>query len=1613
MQVAKTSKRIARLALAALMVVAAALALPGRAHADDLDGVPRTITGTCYIGETWMVGDQSFFAIPSFSGGLSGAVPSTTFECLDHTAAAPEYTDADYTAELCDYSVSEGWVEYYVTIIPPDVTDGYTSNEYGLIGYQRVGGKVRIPHEFNGELNLAKSSARPSVTDGNPCYSLEGAVYEVFSSRGADGSLSGKVGELTTDASGHTNTLTLSAGVYFVKEKTPPVGYLASGETHQTTVPAGATATVEASDQPGNDPAGVLVQKVDAVTGKNVPVGDASLAGAEITFRYYAGYYGGEGQPALPANADRTWVMKTDSNGYANINYGSDYVVSGDEFFTNSSGNKILPLGTITAIETKAPTGYLLGEPTLFITQFQYDSDALTGANRVKVNYVGVATQGNAADTAQIQEQPQRGNIELVKRDPETADGSAQGDATLAGAVFDIVNESANPVVSPQTGAEVANGGVVCQIVTDAEGFASTTRADLNGWSIPDGWDGKALDFGTYTVRESRAPEGYDLNAEWGETAVIDSDGKTVSFSLTDDVIRGGVAIGKIDRGNEGYLPEGAATLAGATFSVYNIGGADVVVDGVQYAPGKVVATIVTVEDNGRYIASTSIDALPYSSYELRESGTSAGYLFDYDSRTWRKQFQVRAHEIVDLTDESDAVANQVIRGDIFFNKVHEFTMARLPGVPFKVTSKTTGEWHVIVTDENGQVSTAADWNSHLTKTNANDSALGPDGKVDESKLDSRAGVWFHGRTDAESAISDDLGAMPFDTYVISELQCEANKGFTPVEFEVTISRDGRELDLGTVDDHEAPSLGTELTGPDGIHVVPVNEDAVLVDAVSFKALPLGGYTMEGELHLVEPDGSDGGVVATASKDFVASTSSGTVEMVFRVDSSNLGGSSLVAFERAISDDGTVVASHEDLSDEGQTVTIPVIGTTLTDAADGDHEAASTGPVTLVDTVSYEGLQPDKAYTMSAVLHLKGDGGEDLGVAKDANGDAITSQQQFTPTEPSGTVEVTFTFAPDQSMGATVVAFEELRCGERAYAAHAEISDEAQSADIPWIGTTASDSKTGSHTAHLGDSVSIVDVVAYEKLQAGVEYELAGILHSRDADGRDLGVVSDKDGKPVTAAAKFTPESSSGTVELAFEAEADSAPGATFVVFETLTRSGEPVAEHSDISDEGQTVHFPEIGTTATDTENGTHTSANDRTVEISDEVAYSNLVPGEEYTVSGTLHLKGADGSDAGELKGTEGKPVTAEKTFVPDKPSGSVALSFEVDGSLLAGKTAVAFESVYVEGVEVAAHADITDEGQSVHFPAALQTTSVSTDTATQTMPLGEKAEIVDTVAYWNLVPGETYELSGTVHVRGADGTDQGALEQGGAAASSSARFMPETPDGLVEVRFEVDTTGLAGSALVVFEDLSSEDGSHIASHADISDGGQTVKVPSIGTTATDKASRNHGGVASASVTIVDEIAYEGLEPGHSYRAEGALYDKGTGEPYLVKGKAVTAMAEFTAEGSSGTASVAFDFDGSALAGAQLVAFERVYDAGGSLVAVHEDIDDEGQTVSYRSPDSSIVTKVTQDAVKFYDRTADWLLGHWPALLAALALIGSGAFLLVRRRGHEGKSGETPPAE
>ena len=187
----------------------------------------------------------------------------------------------------------------------------------------------------------------------------------------------------------------------------------------------------------------------------------------------------------------------------------------------------------------------------------------------------------------------------------------------------------------------------------------------------------------------------------------------------------------------------------------------------------------------------------------------------------------------------------------------------------------------------------------------------------------------------------------------------------------------------------------------------------------------------------------------------------------------------------------------------------------------------------------------------------------------------------------------------------------------------------------------------------------------------------------------------DKEGKEITAEQKFTAKSDNGTVEMSFTFDASLMQGKTTVVFESVFYEDLEVAVHADIEDEDQTIHFPDIKTTAKDKVSGNHKAkVNKKTVIIGD-VQYTNLIPGKEYTVEGKLINKSTGFAVRNGLKA-----VTASKIFVPETADGTVSLEFKFDSTALGDKSTVVFESLKYEGKEIAVHADINDEGQTVTF-------------------------------------------------------------------------------------------------------------------------------------------------------------------------------------------------------------------------------------------------------------------------------------------------------------------------
>ena len=241
---------------------------------------------------------------------------------------------------------------------------------------------------------------------------------------------------------------------------------------------------------------------------------------------------------------------------------------------------------------------------------------------------------------------------------------------------------------------------------------------------------------------------------------------------------------------------------------------------------------------------------------------------------------------------------------------------------------------------------------------------------------------------------------------------------------------------------------------------------------------------------------------------------------------------------------------------------------------------------------------------------------------------------------------------------------------------------------IPEIGTQAT--VDGEKEICATEVFTITDTVSYKHLIPGKEYLLVGTLMDKST-----GKAFIENGNAVTAETVFTPEAPNGTVTVTFTFDAKLIKENTsLVVFETLYKDGKELAVHADIEDENQTVKVkvPEIGTKAT--VNGKKEVTASGRVKIEDIVSYKNLTPGKEYAVKGVLMNKAT-----GEPLLADGKEIRSSFTFKPDKPDGEINITFVFDVSGLKTATEiVVFETLYRDGTEIAAHADLKDEGQTV---------------------------------------------------------------------------------------------------------------------------------------------------------------------------------------------------------------------------------------------------------------------------------------------------------------------------
>ena len=369
----------------------------------------------------------------------------------------------------------------------------------------------------------------------------------------------------------------------------------------------------------------------------------------------------------------------------------------------------------------------------------------------------------------------------------------------------------------------------------------------------------------------------------------------------------------------------------------------------------------------------------------------------------------------------------------------------------------------------------------------------------------------------------------------------------------------------------------------------------------------------------------------------------------------------------------------------------------------------------------------------------------------------------------------------------------------------------------------------------------------------------------------------------------------------------------------------------------------PKIGTTALDAATTDNVGSHGKKVKLIDKVAYKQLSEGETYTVKGKLMDK-----STGQPLLVNGREVTAEKTFTVtnanstitgDGASGSVDLEYEVDSTVLVGKTTVVFEHLYYDGKEIATHADIDDEGQSVHFPK-VGTTARSRETNSNLgMPRANET-IVDTVKYENLVIGKVYTVKGKLMDKA---TKQPIKDEHGNEITASKTFTATSKTGSVDLEYTYNSLNRQGKTTVVFEDMYHND-KLVATHSDINDEGQSIEYPNIHTKADVK---QIGKLKDGNITIVDKVFYKNLTIGKVYTVKGKLMDKSTGQPLLVNGREVTAEKTFTATRNTGSIEVEFTLPAKVLQGKTTVVFEDMYNDG-VKIATHSDITDINQTIA-----------------------------------------------------------------
>jgi uncharacterized surface anchored protein len=564
-------------------------------------------------------------------------------------------TSLNYTYTL----TGDGDTKYLTINVPADTKHTGTSSGK-TVGYQgiewtNVPITIVIPTKTI-HIDVNKVNSNPTITENNDCYSLGGAVYGIY----LDDALTNKIGEVTTDTSGKASidipNIDNGVNTVYVKEITPSKGFLIDN-TKYTVNLNNNSGSVTSTEQPGNDPLGITLDKI-AEDGKWLHDDVPSLTNAKFTVKYYAvnpdNYTTAESVNSLTPT--KTWVFKTvkTSTGKVGAYLSNDLKVSGDDLYFDEANIPVLPLGVITVQETDAPKGYTLENSI---------TNAVTGTTITKTNgvaYFAVKQDGPTSFQVQggneytvTEKSVRTGTIEIQKALANS--GTAlQGDIPNLTTTLKITNNNSYGAVLKDGDSVLATAAANSDFVK-TDGSLYTITTDAKGyWKSPEGY----MPYGTYTFTETAGPTGTDLNGKISTTVTVDSEGQNIKLTnseIENTAIRGTFSLKKNDLDMGTNVAQGDADLS-AKFALINRSANTVYVDTNEdgkidttkeaFAPGETICDRDVQTGKKPYSFETAADGtytwdygvvgkknnlhgLPYGTYEIQEVEAPKNYTLD------------------------------------------------------------------------------------------------------------------------------------------------------------------------------------------------------------------------------------------------------------------------------------------------------------------------------------------------------------------------------------------------------------------------------------------------------------------------------------------------------------------------------------------------------------------------------------------------------------------------------------------------------------------------------------------------------------------------------------------------------------------------------------------------------------------------------------------------------------------------------------------------------------------------------------------------------------------------------------------------------------------------